>query len=530
MDRKTSRELDAAFSLLPANKAREAKQNLLAAVAGGGFGRRLLLKWSEHNARGNFQRGGITDMIDRSTRLVANSQEDDDVQALAAGARNEELKAGTLRLLPPNDRFAWYLPFSPTKHDEEPSPRLRGLMVTEAVFREVLEQMNPGLDLTTAERRVLFQITAGLTPREAAAQDNVSFETKRAQIKTVSAKMQCTGQTDLVREVLGQLVHLLSVSEGEVAHSEPAERFVSRYLAEDARLVVRRLPGGRLLRLLECGPQDGRTVVMIHGMMFPISLVGLTQHLEAEQIRLVVPIRPGFLESRPATELADRTDLIAATVADLAALLNHEGGEPAVILGQSLGAVVAIRFANQHPQLVSQLILQSINLTRDERSGESAAGQFYGGLKRLSTRPDLFKLVNWQFQKYYADRQTGRRILSRLFANSAVDMAALDGEMTGTEAYAMFAELYASSVFGMSADFEFVMNSWQREARAIGKPITFVHGDRDPLTKTEEIRPFADHGPSTRFVTIEGGGHFIAASHARETWRAVGECLETHGG
>ncbi len=529
MDRKTSRDLDAAFSLLPANKARKAKQNLLEVVAGGGFIRRLLLKWSEHDAQGNFRRGGITDMIDRSTRLVANSQEDGDVQLLAAGARVDELRAGALRLLPSNDRFAWYLPFSPTTHDDEPSLRLRGLMVTEPVFWEALEQMNPGLDLTPAERRVLFQITAGLTPRVAAKQDAVSFETKRAHIKTASAKMHFAGQTDLVRKVLGQLVHLLWVSEGEVAHSEPVERFVERYLADDVRLVLRRLPGGRLLRLLECGPQDGRTVVMIHGMMFPISLVGLSRHLEATRIRLVVPIRPGFLESRPAAELAGRTDLVAAAIADLAALLNHEGGKPVVILGQSLGAMLAIRFANRHPELVSQLILQSINLTGGDRSGGGASGHFYGGLKSLSQQPDLFKLVNWQFKKYYADRRTGRQILSRLFANSVVDMAALDGETTGTEAYAMFAELYASSVFGMSADFDFVMNAWQREARAIGKPITFVHGDCDPLTGTEEIRPFVDHGPSNRLVTVRGGGHFIAVSHARETWRTVGECLEING-
>jgi hypothetical protein len=42
--------------------------------------------------------------------------------------------------------------------------------------------------------------------------------------------------------------------------------------------------------------------------------------------------------------------------------------------------------------------------------------------------------VNWQFQKYYADRATGREILSRLFANSPPDMDVLDGNATGTEA------------------------------------------------------------------------------------------------
>jgi len=191
---------------------------------------------------------------------------------------------------------------------------------------------------------------------------------------------------------------------------------------------------------------------------------------------------------------------------------------------------VAIRFANRHPQLVSHLILQSINLTRGERSGGGMAGHFYAGLKRLTAKPDLFKLVNWQFRKYYADRRTGREILSRLFANSGPDMAVLDGKATGTEAYAMFSDLYAGSVFGMSADFDFVMNAWQTEAHAIGKPITFVHGDRDPLTRLAEIEPFVDQGQANRLVKIEGGGHFIACSHPRETWRAVGEALRQADG
>ena len=46
--------------------------------------------------------------------------------------------------------------------------------------------------------------------------------------------------------------------------------------------------------------------------------------------------------------------------------------------------------------------MQSVNLTNGRGGGH--AGAFYGGLKRLSRRPDVFKLMNWQFHKYYADR------------------------------------------------------------------------------------------------------------------------------
>lgn len=529
MDRDILEDLKAAFSLLPEEQAREAEAELLATHARGGVSQGIQLKWSEHDARGSFLRGGASDLLDHSTRLVANSQEDPDIARLARHAREQGVRPGTLELLPEQDRFLWFLPYSPSSATRRPALKLRGLMVTEPLFQEVLYLLNPGLELTRAELRVIFQVTAGLTPREAAKRDGVSFETKRAHIKTASAKLHCGGQKDLVRKVLGQLMHLISVSEGEAVHAGVAEAFVARHLSEDVKLTARRLPGGRLLRVFECGPENGRPVVMLHGMMFPISLAGIARHLETAGLRLLVPIRPGFLESRPAAALAGERDLIGQGLADLAAYLKQANLAPAVVVGHSLGAVLAVRFANSHPEAVSQLALLSINLTRSRQSGDGYASKFYGGLKRLSGNPEIFRLVNWQFQKYYADRETARTILSRLFAGSEPDMAVLDGARggvgRGTGAYPMFSDLYRSSIFGIAEDFDYVMNSWENEIRRIEKPITFLHGGRDPLTSVEEFRHLAAPGSGTRVLVSPEAGHFLTASDPEFVWSAVREMV-----
>ncbi|MGE0846346.1 MAG: alpha/beta fold hydrolase [Flavobacteriaceae bacterium] len=522
MNETIASDLDAAFSLLPRDKAQQAKEQVLQAyAAGGGFAH--MLKWTEHSADGAFLRGGITDMVSSTTRFAAHSQDDSDLQDLARLAVDRRVLEGTVALYPSKERFAWFLPYTPTKADTQASRRVRGFLVTEPIFCQVLGLMQPDHGFTQSERRVLFQITAGLSLREAAAHDGVSFETKRAHAKSVGSKMDCAGQTEMVRTVLGRLVHLLSVSQSEAAHGEPAEAFVARYLSEDARIEVRRLPNGRILRVLSCGPERGTPLVMIHGMMFPITLAGAAKHLNEHNIRLIVPIRTGFLESRSPAELAVKSSFIDEAFSDLAQFMKAEWDGPVVILGQSLGGVLSIRFANRYPGLVSKLILQSVNLTKGR--GKGSAGPFYGGLKRLSHRADIFKLVNWQYHKYYASRATGRTILSRLFDDSPIDMSVLDGEATGTEAYRMFADLYASSVFGMSGDFDFVMNSWEREARRLDKPITFVHGADDPLTSPAEFARFAENGDRCRQHIIPGGGHFAAASHGREVWRIISEEL-----
>ncbi len=524
MNDRIESDLDAAFSLLPEDKARDAKQRVLAARSRGGR-LALDLKWSDHRPDGTFLRGGATDLVSRATRLLPHSQDDPDVQQLTQIAARHSPLEGALSMLPSGTRFAWFLPFTPTRADREVGRQVRGLMVTEPLFNEMLDLMQPDRHFTAAEQRVMFQIVGGLTLREAAESDGVAFETKRAHIKGVMSKTYSADQKDLVRTMLGQLVHLLSLSEGETAHAGPAEAFVARYLSEDAKLIVRRLPNGRVMRLLTCGPDSGRPLVMIHGMMFPITLAGAARHVEAADIRLTIPIRPGFLESRTPGDLARQSGFIEEGFADLALWLETESDGPVALLGQSLGGVLAIRFANRYPHLVSKLILQSVNLTSG-RGERDTAGHFYRGLKQLTGDPEIFRQVNWQYYKYYADRSTCRTILSRLFDNCAIDMHVLDGEATGTEAYRMFADLYASSVFGMSGDFDFVMNEWEAEAKRLDRPITFIHGAEDPLTSPDAFSRFTTGSDRYAEHIIPGAGHFAAASHGNRTWQLVAAELE----
>lgn len=211
MDQEVLEDIDTAFSLLPETKALEARAQVLADYQRQAKPGALLLKWSEHGLVGNFLRGGISDLAQRTTQLVASVDEDGDIAELTRLVMKEGAGAGALVPLHDPERLAWFLPIAAGQSAGPSTARLRGLMMTEAIFRDVIDRLNPGVDLTGAEHRVLFQIVAGLTPRAAADADAVSFETKRAHIKTASGKLHCAGQRDLVRKLLGQLVHLLSV-------------------------------------------------------------------------------------------------------------------------------------------------------------------------------------------------------------------------------------------------------------------------------------------------------------------------------
>ncbi len=522
MNQRLNDNLDAVFSLLPRKQAEEAKRETFEQYASRQRGAAEELKWAEFDLSGRFLRGGSSNPSDLATHIFTNSQEDADVHDLARRAVEGGIEAGLLEPASPGqDRLHWFVPFTPTKSDKLTKTRLRGLSITYALFSDVMEMFNPIAGLSTTEKRVIFQTIAGASLREAASTDGVSYETKRFHVKSACEKLSCTGQKDLVRKVLGQMVHLLSLSDSEAVHADIAESFVSRFLSNDVRMSVQRLRSGRLMRFLESGPAEGRPVVMIHGMMFPISLFGIAEHLHAAGIRLIVPIRDGYLESRSTFSLYKEGGLLTGSLEDIAEFLRQSCQTPAIILGNSLGGVAAIRFAGLYPDLVSNLVLLSINLTRTQPSTENIAGTFYGGLRALSDRPDLFKFVNWQFRKYYGDEKTCRDILLRLFGSSEPDVDVLEGKFSNVRAYPMFSETYQSSTLGIIDDFGFVMNSWQQEVAELPMPVTFIHGRCDPLTRIEEFGAMATLNRANRIIVVETGGHFVSVSHAREVWGHV---------
>jgi pimeloyl-ACP methyl ester carboxylesterase/DNA-binding CsgD family transcriptional regulator len=519
MNKRLQNDLDSIFSLLPNRKAEQAKKDLLERLASDGTADADELKWAEFDSNGRFLRGGITVISEFTTHVIANSQEDPEVHDLVRRVSDGGIEPGLMEWAPASGRLHWYVPFMPTRADKVLGKRVRGLSLSFPLFRDILRMFNDGL--TAKEWRVVFQVVAGISLRDAALGDDVSYETKRAHVKSACEKLRCTGQKELMQKIVGQLAYLFSLSDGEASHADVAESFVSRYLANDARLTVKRLADGRLVRFLECGPSDGTPVVMIHGIMFPISLYGISEHLDAAGIRLIVPIRQGFLESRSVSALFKVEDLLDSSMEDIALLLEHVCATPAVVLGNSLGALVAVRFANRYPELVSHLVLLSINLTQTTPSDKNYAGDFYGGLRNISDRPELFRFVNWHFKKYYADESTCREILLRLFGDSNADREVLEGRFSRVPAYPIFSETYQTSTVGIAEDFRLSTESWKSDFDRLSMPVTFIHGDRDPLTKVAELAAFVFPGSRHRIVEVPDGGHFISVSHANQVWRDI---------
>ncbi|MEM6665137.1 MAG: alpha/beta fold hydrolase [Pseudomonadota bacterium] len=519
-------DLASVFSVLPAPEARVAWREVLQRLDAPLGLRSGELKWAEFGVDGTFVMGGICETASLSTRVLSTASEDPVIAAMAETAGSQITLAGHIDYTPEDSRFVWFLPFVPKTHSgsRHPEVSIRGLSITLALFCDVIDLYNKDARLTDAEKRVLFQLTAGASPKEAARADGVSVETRRAQIKTAASKLNCAGQSELVRLSMGQLVHLLAASDASAGPDRAAESFVARHLP-DARMDVVRLSSGQRLRVLTLGPEDGRPVLVIHGMMIPILLCGIASDLEAEGLRLIMPVRHGFLESIALGNPFADADLVERSISDIAAYITENDHGPLPVLGHSLGGVMAMRFVARYPHLATHLVLLSTNLSRTSTQNANAAARFYSGLRSVMTRPGLPKLVTWQFQKYYARPETGRAILRRLFGSCASDSAVINGEARTPPADEWFGELYQSSMAGISEDFSLVLGDWRADMAYLKLPATFVHGLDDPITTIAEMEQLRAHVPSARIEPIADAGHFAVSSRSAEIWKRIARAL-----
>jgi pimeloyl-ACP methyl ester carboxylesterase len=101
------------------------------------------------------------------------------------------------------------------------------------------------------------------------------------------------------------------------------------------------------------GPAQGRAVVCIHGLTANHTCWASVADLLSPAHRLIAY----DLRGRGESDKPEKGYSLAHHGQDLLGLLDHFGLEQAVLVGHSLGAHIAVRFAARHPERVARLVL-----------------------------------------------------------------------------------------------------------------------------------------------------------------------------
>jgi pimeloyl-ACP methyl ester carboxylesterase len=250
------------------------------------------------------------------------------------------------------------------------------------------------------------------------------------------------------------------------------------------------------------GPADGSPIVLVHGLGGThLNWVRVAREL-AERGRIYALDLPGFGLSTAGR----RTTSVQANAAILNRFLRDVVGEPAVLVGNSMGGMVSLLAADAQPESVTGLVLvdPSIPVPRHKPDLEITS-QF------------LLYAVPYFGQRYMArtrnrmtDRQMVQRVINLCFVDPSKASAALMDTATALVAYRRTMPAQDAAFLQAARSLMLLLTrpkTYNELMNRIDVPVLLVHGDRDRLVPVAAARKVLARNPRWESAILAGVGH-----------------------
>jgi pimeloyl-ACP methyl ester carboxylesterase len=209
---------------------------------------------------------------------------------------------------------------------------------------------------------------------------------------------------------------------------------------------------------------------------------------------------------------------VATHVGDLADLVEERELERPALVGHSWGAMLALAFAAEYPELVGPIVLVGCG-TFDDASRERFHEAVSVRLGPLRARIDAL-------EREIADPD------ERIRAQGSLLLPAYSHEpvATGIVSARCDAKGYRETWSDMLRLQE--EGTYPAAFSAIESPVLMIHGAQDPHPGAMIRASLAPHVPGLEYIELERCGHYPwLERHAREPFlRILGDWLERHAG
>jgi pimeloyl-ACP methyl ester carboxylesterase len=251
------------------------------------------------------------------------------------------------------------------------------------------------------------------------------------------------------------------------------------------------------------GPPDRPPVVLVHGLAGSHLNWCLLAPILARHFRVVAVDLLGFGLSHP----QGRSATVRANAAMLNEFLGRTVGTPAILVGNSMGGLVATLQAAAHPNTVSGLVLIdpalpfALGIRPDRRVVAVLLGLAVPGVGRWSLAHDRVRL---------SARQQVRRLMWLCCADpTAMPEDLIEASVALVRARAR--EPGLDTAFLQAVRSMFAVNArphaaWARIGR-VRAPVLLLHGARDRLVPVEAARLAARRNPSWTVELYPELGH-----------------------
>lgn len=372
--------------------------------------------------------------------------------------------------------------------------------------------------LTPAECEVARGIIGGQSLELLAAARGRSHQTVRTQVKSILRKLELRTQAELIRMVAALM------------QMDAAPELLSRTGRDPvtARATIMR-GRGRVLDVVAIGPERGRPVLFIHGMLDGHGVTATLQdELFARGIRLIAPVRPNFGGSSPDGDAAAAPERFAD---DVAVVMDHFGIARCPVVGHMAGSAYAFAAAMRLGERVTRIVNVSggVPIVSVEQFARMTPRQRIVAHTARFT-PRLLPLI-LRAGIALIDSGGDRAFMNALYRSAPVDYAVA----SDPEVFALLSGGYRFTVAQGHRAFEIdahhVVRDWSEYVDGSRQKVTLVHGEHDPVVVMPTVREFVDRlGERARLVEVPGHGQLLLYSAPHAVLDALDEALDDAAG
>ena len=249
---------------------------------------------------------------------------------------------------------------------------------------------------------------------------------------------------------------------------------------------------------------DGQPLLMIHGLTgSALNWMAVGAELSKNHHALALDLA-GFGR----TPLFRRSAALGSNASLVHSFVEQVIGEPAILMGNSMGGHIAIIEAADHPQSVTRLVLvdpaiPGVQIRRPEPGmlGFAAALSIPGGLGEI--------VADRQARELGAEQLT-KRIISVVAADpTRIDSAMLEAHVQLTRERANLGRQNSRAFLQASRSLGFRMADprfWNK-VKKVQAPALVIHGELDRLIPVIAVRDLIKRRPDWKLEVLEGVGH-----------------------
>ncbi|WP_420862227.1 alpha/beta fold hydrolase [Algirhabdus cladophorae] len=386
------------------------------------------------------------------------------------------------------------------------------IIVTERTLKDILHDGSHA-EMTNAEFRLAGQLLEGLDLKQAALADGIGYETKRSQMKSLSGKLYLRGQAEVIRCLTLRMMNGFAQL-AKPQSSADIDSYAAAYLPQHVRRLTIVAPDGRTVPVLEYGPVTGAPLVVLHPMFFPPIGPEEIKQAEALGLRLIWPLRPGFLH--PDAPILKSGAHLAASTDGLVAVLDQLVGAAAPVLAFVSSGAVATRAASQRPELVKSISF----IATCYSAGRSTASLPYFGaeLVELALRNEavLTRTVA-TLRKYVSRDRRFQRMFETVFRRSARDLDHIAIEFDGADQGERLRLVTLTSPESIKHDFFNQTQFEWAELKALNVPRRFYHGADDSIHPPDKLAKILNTIGEQPVVVDQTMGHLPHYSDLRRS-------------